>query len=703
MTEPTSTRKPSELANEWVLAAYKQLEAHTGILARQAQRRLSRLTAAALLANKPLATEAPTGTGKTLAYLVGALGAQQVSGVPIVVSTATKALQQQLLSADLPRLFKVGLLDPKVVALAKGRSNYLCLREADFVAHSMGQASLEGDAFFDERLLALEPEEVRPLVDAFASGAWNGDFDMYEGTRPRSVIPIAANADTCTRKKCEHYKVCAFFKARKELETARVVVANHDLVLADLSLAADTPEGGSFPVANYYAIFDEAHHLPDKAIAVGSAESNLVSLNAHLPKLTGASKLLDGFAMVKEAVQRNAAVTPDHLDPSELRARLRPVLSALNDLELREDSSVLRFPQAKLDPSLASVLPAALEEAEQLNERLDRASSFLRDGLTKAVPGLPSDNATQTRLTELTRRILEVKRYLDQFVKLGVLLRSGNRLAVWMYRDNKAITLHAAPLEGADVLRPLLWASERVKGTVMVSATLRDLGGFERFIRRAGLPAEAYCEAMPYTFDYSKSQLVVADMAATPKPAERMKYLAELRVKLPQVVHPKEGTLLLFPSWSMLKEFTPLLRQHFGDKVRVQAEQPVRLLVKDHCAAIDRGEGAILAGVATLAEGLDLPGAYCTHVVIMALPFAVPADPVEEELAELLGNQYFAKRSLPDAMVRLTQMVGRLLRRESDIGRVTIFDRRLAATSYGKNMLRALPPFNKVIEKAPAL
>ena len=170
-------------------------------------------------------------------------------------------------------------------------------------------------------------------------------------------------------------------------------------------------------------------------------------------------------------------------------------------------------------------------------------------------------------------------------------------------------------------------------------------------------------------------------------------------MKLPAAINPREGTLIIFPSWAMLREFGPKLKARFGErKVRVQGEATVKMLVREHCSDIDRGEGAILAGVATLAEGLDLPGKYCTHVVIVSLPFAVPTDPVEQELSDQLGNKYFGERALPDAMVRLTQMVGRLLRRESDRGRVTIFDRRLATTSYGRQMLNALPPFQKVIE-----
>lgn len=309
------------------------------------------------------------------------------------------------------------------------------------------------------------------------------------------------------------------------------------------------------------------------------------------------------------------------------------------------------------------------------------------------------------KATELLRRSLDVKVPGEESIKCFLALVDTKRSAKWLFRKEGTTSLHTAPLEASDVLTPLLWENERARASVMVSATLRDLGGYTRFSGRVGLPKTARFETLPYTFPYAKSKLVVAAMGATPKLAERRQFLTELSSKLPRAINSKEATLVLFPSWTMLREFAPKLKDRFGrDNVRVQGEdgRSIKMLVRDHCEAIDRGDGGILLGVQTLAEGLDLPGVYCTHVVIISLPFAVPTDPVEQELSEILGNRYFSERSLPDAMTRLTQMVGRLLRRESDVGRVTIFDRRLASTSYGRQMLASLPPFEKVIEPMAA-
>lgn len=697
MSEITKTLPPE--AKTWVAQAYQRLEAQSGFRARETQKQLSEQVANALLSRVPLAAEAPTGTGKTLAYLVGALAAHQFNGTPVVVSTATKALQQQLLSTDLPRLVNAGLVQKEAVALAKGRSNYLCLRDARLALHSLSASNDDPEAYLADDFAQLTPEDVEPLVDAFESGRWDGDFDMYEGSRPKSVIPIAASSDTCSRRKCEFYKDCAYFKARKELADSKVVVVNHDLLLRDLLLAAQEGEP-TLALANYNAVFDEAHHLPEKAIAVGSAETCLTALLAALPKLSGAQRLLNGSDSLKAAIQRNLGITEAMLDRVQISAKLRNLLAELAPLEVRDDSNVLRFARGALPTEVNSALHELILEADVLHNVLTRLVDYFKTA-GNAGSDVATDALTQTKLIELNRRVLEVKRPLDALKDFEALASSKQRKAVWLFRKEGTTTLLTAPLEGADVLNRLLWNSERVAGVTLVSATLRDLGGFERFKSRVGLPQKATCTAMPYSFDYKESELRVAAMSATPKFNERRAYYAELRTKLPESINPSEGTLLLFPSWSMLKEFTPLLRQSFGDRVRVQGDQVIRLLVKSHCQAIDRGQGSILAGVATMAEGLDLPGNYCTHVVIMALPFAVPTDPVEEELAELLGKDYFSQRSLPDSMVKLTQMVGRLLRRETDRGRITVFDRRLASTSYGQRMMRSLPPFKQVIEPLP--
>lgn len=684
---------------DWLTAAYDKLTAAIpDFVARPQQRDLSLRVAKALTEGIPLTAEAPTGTGKTVAYLLGALAAHYAKGAgasdPIVVSTATKALQQQLVSNDLPKLVMAGLITPEDVAISKGKGNYLCLRQAEEVAVVLERGEQDPELFLGDSSAELDPTLVSGMVDALYDGRWDGDFDAYEGRMPPSVRPIAVSSDTCNSKKCEYYSRCAYYKAKAAAAGKKVLVANHDLVLRDLLLVSEDMEP-TLPVANYMLVFDEAHHLPEKAIKVKATDGNVSALFLALPKLAGVQKILKGSPELSRQLAARH-ITEAHFDRVALADSLRNLSSELMTVDVDEESGQHRFAKGEVPAELSVALLAVQTPVSNMLGSINALTAFLREA-----QGSLSD-PIQEKANELMRRALDLKYPLESLLEAVTAFLRPTRVVKWLYRKEATVTIHTAPLEGADVLKPLLWDSKRTQGVVMTSATLRDIGGFSRFASRAGIPPKAHFMVLPYTFPYEKSVMVVAAMNATPKPAERRFFLTELREKLPKEIKPREGTLILFPSWAMLREFGPLLKARFGEeRVKVQGEHTTKMLVKAHCAAIDSGEGSILMGVATLSEGLDLPGKYCTHVAIVALPFAVPSDPVEQEIAERLGPKYFSERSLPDAMVRLTQMVGRLLRRESDIGRITLFDRRLASTSYGKQMLRSLPPFQKVIEPLP--
>lgn len=700
MTTNTPTRL--ERAHAWIDAAYEALaRVDPEFVIREAQKQLSKAVAYSFIDGSPLAAEAPTGTGKTSAYLIGALAAVETSESslkePVVVSTATKALQQQLFSKDLPRLANAGLLDLGNVSIAKGKGNYLCLKQAEETASLLERGEADPELFLGDATEQLDTDQVGAMVQAFHDSYWDGDFDNYEGSRPKNIRPIAVSSDTCNRKKCPHYEDCAYFKARARMAGCKIIVVNHDLLLLDLWLVAQGLEP-TLPVANYLIVFDEAHHLPEKAIKVGSTEAPLTILQRSLPKLSGVQKLLKSNPVLR-SLAGSKGIKETDFDRIALGNALRELVDMVSMLDVDEDSRQKRFAKGVLPTPLVDSIGRVQGPLGDMIVKLKLLADTLREASATLGP-----DATE-KAGELLRRSLDVKVPGEAVLECFGALLDAKRSAKWLYRKEGITSLHTAPLEASDVLEPLLWKSDRAGAAAMVSATLRDLGGYTRFSTRIGLPKTARFETLPYTFPYGKSKLVVAAMSATPKLAERRQFLTELAIKLPRAINPKEATLVLFPSWTMLREMAPKLKDRFGARnVRVQGEdgRSIKMLVRDHCEAIDRGEGGILLGVQTLAEGLDLPGQYCTHVCIISLPFAVPTDPVEQELSDLLGNRYFSERSLPDAMVRLVQMVGRLLRRETDIGRVTIFDRRLASTSYGRQMLANLPPFEKVIEPLAA-
>jgi ATP-dependent DNA helicase DinG len=277
---------------------------------------------------------------------------------------------------------------------------------------------------------------------------------------------------------------------------------------------------------------------------------------------------------------------------------------------------------------------------------------------------------------------------LDTFIAC----RDGVR---WIERGAEPgaeMVLRASPMEGGRVLQRLLWGSERAK-TVMVSATLSAFGSFARFAAKAGVSERALTCVLPSCFEYGSSTLVVKRLKHSPRQAERSEWEEELQRALPMSVRADEATLVLFPSRRLLLRNADALRKRFGDGVLVQGTLPIATLTETHRARVDSGKTSILCGLDSLAEGLDLPGKYCTHVVIVALPFTPPVTPVERRYQAILRNRYFPERAMPDAMLKLKQMVGRLLRSEKDRGRITVLDPRLASTRWGRQMLDSLPPF----------
>lgn len=690
---------PESVVESWIEQAYQKI-AHSDLAfkLRESQIDFSKAVAKSLMTDVPLVAEAPTGTGKTLAYLVGALAFAQTdafeSTSPVLVSTATKALQQQLLTSDLPRLEKAGLVKPGELTLAKGKGNYLCVEQTIRVLDTLERGMFDAEAYIDKSLENLELNSVEGMLQAFNDTSWDGDFDQYEGTLPKSVWPLAVNTDTCNRRKCPHFSNCAYYKARSRLAGSKIIIGNHDLILRELWLRSSEAEMSSLPAGKLRIVFDEAHHLPEKAIRVGASEMNIGSFLRDLPRLAGAVKLVHQTPVLERiATASNVDLTA--LEPTAMAQTIQDVELVLSSAVVDAETLQLRYAQGEIPEALK----LALEKVKTPLADALLATEKLLGGLREA-EGLSKKDALKA--DECVRRLLNFKGLATETSRCIAHLCLSKRYAKWLYKDDERgmMVLNAMPLEASDVLTRLLWKSTDYKSAVMVSATLRDLGTFNRFTQKTGISPTSTFKVLPYTFPYEKSVLRVPYMRYTPKPAERKQFMVEFKEVLPKLIDVKAGTLLLLPSWSMLKEVSTFLRTKYDPTfLRVQGDANIKQLLKAHRMAIDSGKGSLLLGVATMSEGLDLPGKYCTHVVITALPFSVPTDPVEQELAERLGRAYFQERSLPDAMVRLTQMVGRLLRRESDIGTLTILDRRIASTGYGAKMLESLPPFAIEIEQ----
>lgn len=668
--------------------------------------------------------EAGTGTGKTLAYLIAAIPVARALGKTLVISTATVALQDQIVHKDLPDLKKHSKLD-FTWTLAKGRGRYLCMSRLEARLHDEGN----GDSDTMPLFLLDGPGKEEPgtrayfedMLASYGSRKWDGDRDHWPDQIPDDIWrQVTTDHRQCTNRHCSYFDSCAFFDARKDLDDADIVVANHDLVLADLALGGGAilpePENALF-------IFDEAHHLPDKALNHFAASVPLNATRQWLKQLSQALGKMQPFL----TPGTQAAKTIDRISSASREVdicltRVYDEAEQNTGWEFNEErrSAQWRYPEGELPEVLAGLAVetrvATATLVRQLGVMVDelqtafderKASDVDRDTAESWYPVIGSFHSRaedQLRLWvawcdnpgQPASEPAEGEESAPEPKK-----RSGPPAARWSVRQRwehaEDITLYSSPVLADSLLYSRLWS--RAYGAVLTSATLTALGRFDRLKARAGLPEASRFVVVPSSFRYGEMATVeVPAMTAMPTDDS---FTDQVVSRLPALWAGEKATLVLFTSRRQMQLVRDALAPEYPDLITTQDDMAKGEVLRRHCSRVDEGLPSVLFGVASFAEGIDLPGKYLSHVVITRLPFSVPDDPIEASLAEWVthrGGNPFMEITVPDASIKLVQAVGRLLRTESDTGRVTILDRRIIARRYGQLLLDALPPFRRIIE-----
>ncbi|MBY5942024.1 ATP-dependent DNA helicase DinG [Halomonas sp. DP5N14-9] len=649
--------------------------------------------------------EAGTGTGKTLAYLLAALPVAKARGKRLVLATATVALQEQVLHQDLPSLKAHSGLSFDF-ALAKGRGRYVCVAKLD--AAMDGAEENPTLSLFEQSLDAATGDDFKALVaamgDAYGNGRWEGDRDSWgEAIDDSHWRRLTVDHRQCTNRRCGHFGACAFFRARRDLDQADVIVANHDLVLADLAL------GGGLVLpdpADCIYVFDEGHHLPDKAISHFTHRFSVGGGLRWLRNLRGSLTELNTALGVQPTLARLLGALPTAMEA--LEPRLGEVFALGHQLAERphglnddEDGAQHRFEMGRVPEALRAQAEALVVPFAELCRLLESMTDILRESLDpEKSTGLAREQAEAwlPLLALLHGRALEAHALWQAFAE-GDPADAPPR-ARWLtlerFQGEPELIFSASPVSAAHTLARSLWG--RCHGAVVTSATLTALGRFERLQERAGLANRYRYQRLPSPFDYSRAVLSVPREAVDP--ADRDGHERAI-VDFVEALDDKEAVLVLFSSRAQLRGVEKALSRERRERVLAQDRLPKRELVSRHRQRIDAGEGSILFGLASFAEGIDLPGDYLTHVVITRLPFAVPDDPVGATLAEWIesqGGNPFMRISVPDASIKLVQACGRLIRKEADRGRITLLDRRVLTRRYGRALLDALPPFVREID-----
>jgi len=648
--------------------------------------------------------EAGTGTGKTLAYLVAALPVAQALDKKLVIATATVALQEQVLLKDIPDLLRNSDLK-FTYALAKGRGRYLCLARLDNALRADSSADAMRDLFRIELQdpATLDRALYENMLDALGKGDWQGDRDdwpeVLDDERWRTV---AVEHGQCAGSKCSYFSTCCYFRSRENLEKADCIVANHDLVLSDLALGGGVilPHPGD----SIY-VFDEAHQLPGKGISHFSHFLRLRSSGLWLDQISGvmqrvAQELPQGrlTALLGEAV---SYCTTLRGSLQELYLLLLDYATKAESASARGDVSQFVFPVGVVDPGLRELLHARFGEFNELAGRLGKVADQLKESMEAEEGELDRQQAESWFPLFGSAYIRSAAAALccRQFAQSDVPGTAPS--ARWLNFSESGneieLTLSTSPVLAAAALEEKLW--NECFAAVLTSATLTALGSFDFLQQRCGLPASTAYHRIASPFTYREAAVLRIPRKGF-DPANTAAHTSAIATLLPELLVEASGALVLFSSRRQLLDVLGLLPPAFRSSVLAQDDYSKQELLRLHRQTVDRGEASVIFGLASLAEGIDLPGDYCKHVVIAKIPFPVPNDPVDATLGEWVkaqGRNPFQEISVPEAALRLIQASGRLLRQESDTGAITILDERLLTKSYGKAILDSLPPYERVV------
>jgi ATP-dependent DNA helicase DinG len=635
----------------------------------------------------PLLCEAGTGTGKSLAYLVPAALWALANDGKVAVSTYTKALQAQLVTSDLPMLARGGI-DVKSAVL-QGRNNYLCKRRM--------AAALEEEGDPDETRRMLED-----LRDWSASAADGQRGDLGFQVDPATWERVMSDADLTLSVRCAHYESCHWYSARRRASAAHLLVVNHALLLSDLAVRHEAGRGFLPKFAR--VVIDEAHHLEDAGTSVATERLSraaverstwsVLDARARKGALRKVLELGEGRDSPLTAASRKGfleKVATAEAALSTLRGGAGFSLGALADTFLPTDEPV-RVVAATEDaePWRLEVTPTLLHLASELEssaEALDHVLGAFDDAALA-----PAHEEPLMVLKRAHRRLSAHATFARSFLE-------GQDDCRWVEPDRdrrgeRAAAACRAPIEVGPVLKRLLW--DELPGTALTSATMTVAGRFDHLVQRVGVPREDHTEIVyDSPFDHA-SQALLALPRDLPSPDDPA-FLAETaRVVVDAVTLSDGGAFVLCTSHAAVRQYAEALRAGPSSRpvlAQGEAGRPILLeRFRDNRRAVLVGTDSFWEGVSVKGEGLRL-------VIIPRLPFRVPSDPLQAARIDKLaasGADPFRAYTLPEAVLKLRQGYGRLIRSKTDTGVVLLLDRRVHDKWYGQVVLRSLPPARRV-------
>ena len=631
---------------------------------RPQQRSMAKLVAEALESGANLCVEAPTGVGKSFAYLVPAIYFATSGDRPVVVSTETIPLQEQLVHKDLPLLLKLADVEFSF-ALAKGRSNYICRRRLLWITSEAGNDYLP--------LPALEPQ-AHSLAKRVDDLKFGDRSELESEIDARIWNGVCCETGNCHGPKCRFFRSCFYWKARREWEKADVIVANHALLFTDLKMKMEESLTPSALLPPYGAlVFDEAHLLED------SAANHLGLRVSELGTQFLLNKLFDPHNARGLLMRGGKDVAELRKLVSEAHDAAKIFFDAFSDKLTSVRKDELRF-----------------ERPGMVVDNLSPALGMVESALEKLVKSEDLDEDTTLEACSLWQRVAGMRSEVFDFVNM-----EREEHVYWAERggrDRTKATLVAAPLNVAAILRAQLFS--RDFPVILTSATLSIAGDLEYFTSRVGFINGPEI-VLDSPFDYMR-QAELHLVRGMPDQNEDG-YIEAIAGHIRSFVEHTHGkAFVLFTNFASMRAVAEELRDCFLEKgiaMHVQGEGVTRAKM---IYEFKKDINSVIFGVSSFWMGVDIPGEALSNVIITKLPFSVPTHPLTKargEKLEKVGKSSFIHYQLPEAVLKLKQGVGRLIRNTTDKGIIVILDSRVLTKSYGKRFVDSIPKCPTTIHK----
>jgi ATP-dependent DNA helicase DinG len=685
-----------------------------GFEERPQQREMMRAVAEAFNRSGIAAIEAPTGVGKTLAYLIPAVTWALDNRERVLVSTRTINLQEQIVHKDIPVLQRA-LDRPFKAVLVKGRQNYLCRRRLE---RALAEAELFDDSSERDTLEALANWAEKTDDGSLSDLGFVPDREIWDR--------VCSDSDTCTPSQCQEQGNCFLSRARRSIAQADIVVVNHHMLFSDLAIKRELGDFSALAVLPAFSrlIIDEAHHVEDSATEYfGSQAAQLGALyllGRLLRKERGHERgallfLSRKLGEIPGLAERETAETLERLIEDNIRPAVVAVREGLVTAfqavrahvadrcrQIGRDIKWRLTPDALADPDLREIhrvyiLPAA-EEAASLAQSL----YLLAEKLSDFQRGLPDERS-------FSMDIQQLRAYSERLLRLSNTIAEAtsadfrDNTVRWVEIDatkSEIVRLISCPLDVAKTLNE--WVYPNLKTLIMTSATLAVGQRFDFYFQRSGLdrvagrPLESI--ALDSPFDYAEQALLCIPDDLPPPDAPEF---AELSVQFMGEVLLITGgrAFVLFTSYGSLNHaFSRLERE-----LRAAGITPLKQGADSRTRLLERFRAhprSVLFGTDSFWEGVDVVGDALQCVILPRLPFRVPTEPVLEARAEAIeaaGGNAFTGYATPLAVIKLRQGIGRLIRSRNDRGSVVVLDGRILTRNYGRTFLSSLPPMPRCV------